>query len=319
MNVLSLFDGISSGQIALNRAGVKYDKYFASEIDKHAIKVTQSNYPDTIQLGSVTEVFAKDLPKIELLIGGSPCQSFSFAGKRNGMTTLDNLEITSLLQYLELKNEGFNFKGQSYLFWEYVRILKEIKPKYFFLENVKMAKKWEDIITETLGVSPIHIDSQVISSQMRKRLYWTNIPIASEIPTKNLYAQDIVSGRILTKNEITQYKDQLLDMDFGGFESDNSKRRILLNIKGGDQKINCLTASNTYNPAGCGCSNFVYLEDGNLRWRKINREECEKAQTLPVGYTREISDNLAKKAIGNGWTVDVIVHFFKSLSGLPLM
>ena len=147
LNVLSLFDGMSCGQIALNRLGIEYNNYFASEIDPHAIKVTQHNYPNTKQIGSVTEVNGKDLPKIDLLFGGSPCQSFSNAGR------------------------GAGFDGKSGLFWEYVRILKEVKPTYFLLENVKMKKEWQDIISEALGVEPIEINSKFFVPQNRPRLY----------------------------------------------------------------------------------------------------------------------------------------------------
>jgi DNA (cytosine-5)-methyltransferase 3A len=127
MNVLSLFDGMSCGQQALERAGIKVENYFASEIDKYAIQVTMANYPNTKQLGSVVDVNAVDLPKIDLLIGGSPCQSFSFAGKRKGMSTKDEQEILTLEHYLELKAEGFEFEGQSYLFWEFMRLLNETR------------------------------------------------------------------------------------------------------------------------------------------------------------------------------------------------
>ena len=175
MNVLSLFDGMSCGQLALNRIGVKYDKYFASEIDKYAMTVTMANFPNTIQLGSVVDLDTSKLPKIDLLIGGSPCQSFSFAGKRKGMTTKDNIEILELNQYLKLKQENFQFEGQSYLFWEYMRILNEVKPKYFLLENVTMAEKWSKILTKAIGVAPILINSSLLSAQNRERLYWTNI------------------------------------------------------------------------------------------------------------------------------------------------
>jgi len=137
MNVLSLFDGMSCGQIALNRAEIFYDNYYASEIDKYAISVTQKNYPNTKHLGNVKEIDYSKLPKIDLLIGGSPCQSFSFAGKQKGMTTKDNVEILTLEHYLQLKNNGFEFQGQSYLFWEYMNTLTILKPKYFLLENVK--------------------------------------------------------------------------------------------------------------------------------------------------------------------------------------
>jgi DNA-cytosine methyltransferase len=134
-----------------------------------------ANFPNTIQLGSVVDLDTSKLPKIDLLIGGSPCQSFSFAGKRNGMTTKDNIEILELSQYLKLKEENFQFEGQSYLFWEYMRILNEVKPKYFLLENVTMAERWSKILTKAIGVSPILINSSLISAQNRERLYWTNI------------------------------------------------------------------------------------------------------------------------------------------------
>lgn len=179
MNVLSLFDGMSCGQQALNRAGFKIDKYFASEIDKHAITVTMANYPDTIQLGSVVDVNGYDLPKIDLLIGGSPCQSFSFAGKRKGMTTKDEQQILTLEHYLQLKHEGFEFEGQSYLFWEYMRLLTEIRTKnpnvFFLLENVLMSENWERVLSGAIGVHPIEINSALVSAQNRRRLYWTNI------------------------------------------------------------------------------------------------------------------------------------------------
>lgn len=175
INVLSLFDGMSCGQQALERIGVKVDNYFASEIDKYAIKVTMANYPNTIQLGSVVDVDGYKLPKVDLLIGGSPCQSFSFAGKRKGMSTKDEQEILTLEHYLELKLEGYEFEGQSYLFWEYMRLLNECKPTYFLLENVEMGEKWEKVLSKAIGVNGIHINSALVSAQNRKRIYWTNI------------------------------------------------------------------------------------------------------------------------------------------------
>lgn len=179
MKILSLFDGMSCGQQALNRAGIKYDAYYASEIDKHAIKVTMANYPNTIQLGSVVNVNGYELPEISLLMGGSPCQSFSFAGKRKGMSTKCETEILTLEHYLQLKSDGFEFEGQSYLFWEYMRILNELRFKNpnvkFLLENVEMGEKWEKILSKAIGVNGIHINSALVSAQNRKRIYWTNI------------------------------------------------------------------------------------------------------------------------------------------------
>lgn len=177
ITVLSLFDGMSCGQIALERAGIPVEKYFASEIDKHAIKVTQHNFPDTIQLGDVTQVGGNGLPKIDLLIGGSPCQGFSFAGKQ------------------------LNFDDpRSKLFFEFVRLLKECKPKYFLLENVKMKKEFQDVITEHLGVEPIEINSNLVSAQNRRRLYWTNIPGVKVPEDKGILLKDIV-------HETTDLKD----------------------------------------------------------------------------------------------------------------
>jgi DNA-cytosine methyltransferase len=175
INVLSLFDGMSCGQQALERSNIKVNQYFASEIDKYAITVTMANYPSTIQLGSVIDVDGFKLPKIDLLIGGSPCQSFSFAGKRKGMSTKDEQEILTIEHYLELKAEGYEFEGQSYLFWEFMRLLNEVKPTYFLLENVMMGEKWERILSKAIGVKPIEINSSLLSAQNRRRLYWTNI------------------------------------------------------------------------------------------------------------------------------------------------
>jgi len=175
MNVLSLFDGMSCGQQALERAGIEVENYFASEIDKYAIQVTMANYPNTIQLGSVVNVDGTKLPQIDLLIGGSPCQSFSFAGKRKGMATTDEQEILTLEHYLKLKAEGYEFEGQSYLFWEFMRLLNEVKPKYFLLENVEMGEKWERVLTQAIGVHALHINSALVSAQNRKRIYFTNI------------------------------------------------------------------------------------------------------------------------------------------------
>jgi len=178
MNVLSLFDGMSCGQIALNRLGFKIDNYFASEIDKHAIKVTMANYPDTIQIGDVTQIDGIDLPQIDLLIGGSPCQGFSFAGKQ------------------------LNFNDpRSALFFEYVRLLKECQPKYFFLENVKMKKEYQDVITQYLGVEPIELNSALVSAQNRKRLYWTNIPGFDTPKDRGILLKDIVHEFCFTDRE----------------------------------------------------------------------------------------------------------------------
>ena len=179
MNVLSLFDGISCGQIALERAGIKYNKYYASEIDKYAIQVTKKNYPDTIHVGDVNNIdFKEYINKINLLIGGSPCQGFSFIGKQ------------------------FNFDDpRSKLFFKFAEALNIIKPKYFLLENVRMKKEWVSIISEYLKVEPIHINSCLISAQSRNRLYWTNIPNVQQPKDKNIILQDILEEGIAIRDK----------------------------------------------------------------------------------------------------------------------
>lgn len=212
MIVLSLFDGMSCGQIALRDMGIIPEVYYASEIDKFAIAQTQLNFPETIQLGSVTELDATKLGHIDLLIGGSPCQSFSFAGKRVGMATTDKEEIYTLDRYLELKRGGFQFEGQSYLFWEYMRILNEVRQTnpdvLFLLENVEMGKKWEKVLSDAIGIQGVHINSALVSAQNRKRIYWTNIrtrmqdmsgSLVSDIPLpkdRNIFLQDILLDEV---------------------------------------------------------------------------------------------------------------------------
>lgn len=179
MNVLSLFDGMSCGRITLSELGIPVEKYYASEVDKFAIKATMQNFPDTIQLGDVRELDVSLLDKIDLIIGGSPCTNLSMSGKRKGLSTKEGMEVLDLKTYLELKENGFEFEGQSYLFWEYIRIYHELiergdNPK-FFLENVEMGKKWESVFNETIGRKGIHINSALVSAQNRRRIYWTDI------------------------------------------------------------------------------------------------------------------------------------------------
>lgn len=238
-NVLSLFDGCSGGQQALDRIGKKVDTYYASEIDKYAITVTMANYPNTIQLGSVTEVDVSKLKPISLLIGGSPCQSFSFAGKRKGMSTKDNIEILALEHYLELKEQKFEFEGQSYLFWEYMRILTDIR-KYnpdvkFLLENVMMGEKWQKILTRAIGINPIEINSALVSAQNRRRLYWTNIGAEQDglfgdlkcmIPQpkdKGILLKDILEPEV---DEKYYSKTEVIDKIVGAYNVTNQGKSI---------------------------------------------------------------------------------------------
>jgi DNA (cytosine-5)-methyltransferase 3A len=271
MNVLSLFDGMSCGQIALNRVGIKYDNYFASEIDENAIKITQHNYPNTKQIGNVLSVKGYNLPKIDLLIGGSPCQSFSNAGKGDG------------------------FKGESGLFWEFVRILKETKPKYFMLENVKMKKEWEQVITDALGVEPILINSSLLSAQNRERLYWTNIPNIEQPKDKGIKLKDVIN---------TNHKFKPLTKWFFSKWGEKQKIDTLRTIDA--EKSFCLTTNKSH-------SKNYYLNRDRSMARMLERDEVERLQTIPNGYTNCVSKIAAHHAIGNGWTVDVIAHIFKNL------
>ena len=271
MNILSLFDGMSCGQIALNKVGIKYDNYYASEIDTHAIIVTQANYPNTIQLGDIHNIKGSDLPQIDLLMGGSPCQSFSSAGSRTG------------------------FDGKSRLFWEFVRVLNEVKPKYFLLENVKMKKEWEDIITKEMGVEPILINSNLVSAQNRERLYWTNIPNITQPEDRKIKLSDVLGD------------DKFREIPKCFYNKWGTKMRI---DKGPNwvknNKSNCLTTKN------CHTNQYLVNDDKSL-CRLLNAEEFERLQTIPQGYTSMVSNTERYKMIGNGWTVDVISHIFSSL------
>ena len=288
MNVLSLFDGMSCGQIALNRLGIKYENYFASEIDRYAIGVTQKNYPDTIQLGDVSQISGKDLPKIDLLIGGSPCQGFSFAGK------------------------GLNFEDpRSKLFFEFVRLLKECKPKYFLLENVKMKREHEYVITEMLGVSCARINSRLVSAQNRQRLYWTNIPGDGDYIIGNFISQPedkgIGWGSIREFNVAPNfyYSPKAL----AWLKKHSAETGKVLRVWADDEKCQMIEASHFKNYSA---QRFFAIEDKKGK-RYITPLECERAQTVPDNYTNCVSNSRRYHALGNGWTVDVVSNIFKNL------
>ena len=277
MNVLSLFDGMSCGQLALNRAGVKYDKYYASEIDKYAIKITQTNYPNTIQLGPVQSVTATQLEPIDLLIGGSPCQGFSTSGKM----------------------QGFN-DPRSQLFFEYVRVLKECNPKHFFLENVVMKKQDQNVITNILGVEPLQINSNLVSAQNRKRLYWTNIPINDLPQDRGIMLLSILEPKPDPKFNLSQAAISNLQRSLW---AKRSKPFYTLS----SPKAGTLVAG--YSKISGDAS---YLDDGNVI-RKFTPTEAERLQNVPDGYTACVSNSRRYHALGNGWTVDVIAHIFSGL------
>ena len=279
MNVLSLFDGMSCGQLALQRAGIQVENYYAAEIDKYAIKVTQANFPNTVQLGDVTAVDTDSLPDIDLLIGGSPCQGFSFAGKQ------------------------LNFDDpRSKLFWEYVRLLNALKPKYFLLENVKMKKESMDVITRALRVDPIFINSRLFSAQNRPRMYWTNIPFDVPTEDKGIVLRDILEPEVEEK----YYAGKKLRESYMGGNQLNPKYKSQCNtIYPTDGKFATLCA-------GTHGYSFGYVPAPT--YRKLTPLECERLQTVPEGYTdKGISDTQRYKMLGNGWTVDVVSHIFQGL------
>lgn len=322
MNVLSLFDGMSCGQLALNRLGIKVDKYFASEIDPYAIQISRKNFPEMIHLGDVTKVRGEDLPSIDLLLGGSPCQGFSFAGKQ------------------------LNFKDpRSKLFFEFVRLYKELKPKYFLLENVNMKQEYQDVISEHLGVKPIRLNSALVSAQNRVRLYWTNITVNSLPDDKGILLKDILEYE--TENEYKEPYVKLNGNSLGCVGHVGKSPKQATRIYSVDNKSQCLTAlgggqggktglyqipivdrdksycldANYYKGASWdqyktkARRQLVKLNEGDtFYYRKLTPTECERLQTVPDGYTEGVSNTQRYKMLGNGWTVDVIVHLLKNMS-----
>lgn len=387
MVYLSLFDGHSCLQQAIERSEMNVTTYYASEIDKHAIKVTQYNYPNTIQLGSVVNIDVTKLGKIDFIGGGSPCQSFSFAGKRKGMATKCETEILTLEHYLELKNQDFEFEGQSYLFWEYMRILtdaRKINPHvYFLLENVEMGEKWEKVLSKAIGVNGIHINSALVSAQNRKRIYWTNIgmqpgglfgDLVSTIQQpkdKGILLKDILEDEVDEKYFLSEKMISCLSnrkktenytpCKFEPFQKPFEEKSRTINqriAKMGDadnylkidkkgnispnqDKASCFMAGGN---SGGNHSDmdliFTYNQDkpnsvdgkkdclranaggvlrgvgiiNNSRIRRLTPTECCRLQTVKDNYFKDaegnniISETQQYKCLGNGWTIDVIVH-----------
>jgi DNA (cytosine-5)-methyltransferase 3A len=318
INVLSLFDGLSCGNIALERAGIKVNKYFASEIDKWAIQIANKNYPGIIQLGDVTKFDETKLPKIDLLIGGSPCQGFSFAGKQ------------------------LNFDDpRSKLFFVYVYMLKQLKPKYFLLENVRMSKQSQDVISEHLGVQPIKINSSLVSGQNRVRLYWTNIPNVTQPEDKGILLKDIL---------LDDAEEPMLSNIYGGFKEKKPRvhtdKSVTIRAASGGgaipsiqlkQHINnetitkqgksyALTASYykavAWNSVQKKQRTMIPVELSNKKdpntyngrkYRKLHPIEVERLQTISDGYTSGVSNTQRFRMLGNSWTADIIAHLFKGL------
>lgn len=302
MNVVSLFDGISCGLVALKRGGHNVANYYASEIDKYAIQVSEKNHPEIIRLGDVRTIDYGKLLKIDLLLAGSPCQGFSFAGKQ------------------------LNFEDpRSALFFDFIKALRILKPKYFLLENVKMKREYQHKISELVGCEPIEINSALLSAQNRKRLYWTNIPGQALPNDIGINISDILengagaityssSGRgngkveerineaykaaTLTKTGYTNRSTTVVYQRPHGFNLGGFKVR--------DKKPAIRKASKD--------NYFIYEQDG---FRRFTRIEYERLQTLTDNYTACLSDARAVACIGNGWTVDVIVHILKGIKDAP--
>ena len=308
MRVLSLFDWMACGYEALQRAWIPIDVYYASEIDKYAIQIAKKNHPDIIEIWDVTQIKWEDYKDIDIIIGGSPCQWFSMAWK---MLNFDD--------------------PRSKLFFEFVRLVKEIQPKYFLLENVKMKKEWVDIISEQLWVEPIEINSSLVSAQNRKRLYRTNIPNIQQPEDRGILLKDILEDNVDEKYYFSKERwDRIINWKYDILkrtEDVNGKCATLVtNWWGNHEKkifMPCWTqysgSDNFWNSFGsqkaytlrASCPNWVIEDVGVVR--KLTPIECERLQTLKDGYTEGVSDSQRYKMLWNWWTCDVISHIFSFL------
>ena len=286
LNILSLFDGISCGQVALERVGIEVENYYASEIKNSAIKVTKEKFPKTIHIGDVNKINFNDyVGKIDLLIGGSPCQDFS------------------PVKWINWKSEGLS-GDKSSLFYKYLEALTIISPKYFLLENVKMKKDCEEQLNNFLGVRGIHINSRLVSYQNRPRIYWTNIPNVTIPKDKNINFQDFkdTDYEYCSKFKVnkTPSREKMWNNGFG-----RNQGGACANVTN-SEKIYCITRKQDRFPN----SGLVEFDDF---CRYLTRRELELGQTLPEGYTDILTYNQMQDVVGDGWTVDVIAHIFKGL------
>jgi DNA (cytosine-5)-methyltransferase 3A len=293
INVVSTFDGMSCGQIALDVSKIKVKNYFASEIKPTAIKVTQYNYPKTIQIGSVefvtSQMFGNN--KIDLLIGGSPCK---------GISRLN-------------QNQSGLKHNESRLFWEYVRLLEELRkvnPKIkFLLENTHGNKEATNIITETLGVKPISINSKLVSAQNRPRYYWTNIEGVTQPEDLGWTTKDMILDRFKTKSDTIDPKLIITEGRKKWLLSESGKKSVAKGYSRIDPfpKSGCLTANGhkKWN------ENYITYKD---TFRYLSRQELEMLQTVPIGYTAPLTYEEAYDVLGDGWTVYVIAHILKNIN-----
>lgn len=289
MNILSLFDGIGCGQIALKRANIEFENYYSSEINKSAIYLTQSNYPSTIQLGDIKLWQNWKLPKIDLIIGGSPCQDLSVLNKL-----------------------GKGLAGnKSNLFYFYAEVLNYYNPKYFLLENVKMKDVYKTIISEKLRCNPVLINSDLMSAQRRNRLYWTNIPFDLNIKDKNIFVKDILEENVseeyyLSQDDIDEIKIKKLTKVFTTGSKKGKKEGSIEFPQSTNRKSLCLLASDGFKSKN-RTTNFV---DDGKGIRRFTPVEYERLQTMPDNYTDKLSINQRYKTIGNAWTIDIVSYIF---------
>lgn len=294
MKILSLFDGISCGMVALERAGIDVEEYHSSEIEPNAIKISRKNYPDIIHIGDVKNIdtLGYAVGSFDLLIGGSPCQDLS--------------------NYKYDRGEVKGLDGEkSNLFYYFVKALRELKPRYFLLENVaSMQKKWADVISKELGVEPIMINSSLVCGAERKRLYWTNIPNITQPQDKEVLLRDIIlpAEQIPEKYWYTKY-----DVVYNGIDKKVEATILLNGHRQAKEVYNLNNKCNTLLCDGNG-GNLVKKVYQNGKVRKLTPLEYERLQTLPDNYTYGVSDSARYTAIGNGWTVDIIAHILKGLS-----
>lgn len=298
MNVLSLFDGISCGRIALERANIKIDKYYASEIDEKAIQVSKDNYSDIVQLGDINcwESWRIDLASIQLIMAGSPCQDLSWAHK-----------------------DGLGLEGtKSSLFFRFAEILEAVRtlnPNVkFLLENVGMKKEYQNRISSVLGCEPITINSDTLSGQLRKRLYWANFKITQPVNKKISLQSVLTDGYITERNK----SRALLASDSRPLVNQHKmlyrylKRGFTTIVFRDERTKNRLTSNYVKSVPFREKPHLVKINDDDIRI--LNQSELEALQTLPIGYTKTLNRNSAAHVIGNGWTVDVIAHILKSIS-----
>ena len=321
MNVLSLFDGVSCGYQALKEVGINVDSYYASEVDSGPISISNKNHSDIIRVGDVKDLKPTNLPKIDLLIGGSPCQNLSMAGTKTGL-----LNVNSLDQYLTIKKSGIKLKGQSYLFWEYVRLLRELKPAWLLLENVNMRKEWVDIFNRELGVKGTKINSNLFGAQSRVRYYWTNIPI--KINNTTLSPDNVESILVPTDKTIKWLDGNLYPIPH--FNGATGTKGLGAYVTSPNQTPwNCETFSDIKNFGNIRQPQRAYSATGKSTtittsnptiykigdgFRRLTINELELLQGLPLNYTSGVSKVNRNKAIGNGWHVPTIKEIFKRLT-----